>query len=70
MAWTQQDLTNIETAIASGALEVRYADRTVVYRSMKDLEIARAAIRQELFAQSGSVPIRQTRVWTDKGWGC
>lgn len=37
MAWTDADLTKVRKAIASGALTIRYADRTVTYRSLEDL---------------------------------
>jgi hypothetical protein len=48
MSWTRDDLTAIETAIASGMLSVTIAGRTVTYRSMADLRIARDLIRQSL----------------------
>lgn len=73
MAWTSQDLANVEAAIASGASSVTYADagggtRIVRYRSIAELENARAAIRQYLDSINGTIAIRQTRMWTDKGW--
>lgn len=44
--FTASDLAAIEAAIASGALRVEYNDRTVVYRSMKELLKAREVIRR------------------------
>ena len=35
--WTADDLAAIEAAIAKGVLRVEYNDRTVVYRSIKEL---------------------------------
>ena len=69
MAYTQQDLTNIQAAIASGALEIRFSDRTVTYRSVDDLLKAKNEIQNALNAQSGTKPIRTTRIETGSGWG-
>lgn len=46
--WTLDDLRTICAAIATGTLEVRYADRTIVYRSMGDLLKAKVVIEQYL----------------------
>ncbi len=46
--WTQDDLIAIEQAIASGASKVEYNDRTVVYRSVKELKEQRELIRRAL----------------------
>jgi len=48
MAFTQDDLTAIEEAIASGALEVEYNDRKVKYRSINELLKARDLIQKKL----------------------
>lgn len=37
MAWTQNDLTVLESAIAQGALTVKYADKEVTYRSLDEM---------------------------------
>ena len=48
MAWTTNDLTEINKAIASGTLNVKYADREVQYRSLEEMlkirEIGRAHV--------------------------
>ena len=64
-SWTQQHLDDLEAAIAEGALEVRYQDRTVVYRSLNDMLKTRDLIRQAL----GHVDRKGTRILTkfDKG---
>jgi hypothetical protein len=67
--WTGTDLARIDAAIASGVKEVRLANgRTVVYQSIDDLRKARTEILTYLGSQS-SPPVRQLRVFTDKGWG-
>lgn len=48
MAFSQDDLDKIEQAIASGALEVRYKDKSVKYNSLSDLLKARDLIKREL----------------------
>ena len=55
MAWSDTDLTAIETAIASGTLRVRYSDREVLYRDFDDLMAARQLIRGELYPPPGGV---------------
>ena len=35
--WNQRDLIAVETAIASGEIEVHYSDRSVRYRSVDEL---------------------------------
>lgn len=48
MAFTQTDLDNINTAIATGELSVEVNGRKVVYRSMDDLMKARGIIESDL----------------------
>ena len=48
MSYTTEDLAAIETAIKSGTLRVKYADREVEYRSLDDLFRIRTAIRSDL----------------------
>jgi len=48
MAWTQSDLDALEAAIASGASEVRYGDKSVRYQSTTAMIQARNLIRQSL----------------------
>lgn len=48
MAYTQDDLTAIETAIKSGALTVEYADKKVTYRSLAEMLRIRDIIRKAL----------------------
>jgi len=46
--FTTDDLTIINTAIASGQLEVRFRDRSVRYQSTNDMIKARDLIRADL----------------------
>lgn len=48
MAWTQADLDALNKSIASGTTSVRYADRTVQYRSLEEMMKIRALMRDEL----------------------
>jgi len=48
MAYTQQQLDDLEAAIAEGALEVQYEDRRVRYRSLEQMEAVRAKLRAAL----------------------
>lgn len=57
--FTQANLNTINEAIATGAMEVRFADRTIRYSSMSDLLKAQAVIKNSLNEQSGTVPVRQ-----------
>ena len=68
--FTVQDLAAINAAISSGATEVRFQDRTVRYRDMKDLILARTTIWNSLYpngAPNGQGGIRQIRMYTSKG---
>jgi len=53
MAYTQAHLDAVERAIARGEKTVRYADRTVEYRSVDELVQARDLIRTELTRAAG-----------------
>lgn len=48
MAWTQTDADNLKAAIAKGERSVTFADRTVVYRSVAEMQEALAMIEAEL----------------------
>lgn len=48
MAWTEDDLTKLEAAIAEGARRVRYSDKEVEYRTLREMKEIRDDIRAEL----------------------
>lgn len=62
MAYTKADLDIVERAIARGEKIVRYADRTVEYRTVDELVQARDLIRTELVATAGPRS-RVTRIY-------
>ena len=68
MAFTQADLDTINKAIGNGALEVRFADRTVTYRSMEELLKAKANIEAELSSAGTTPMVRQIRPIVTSGW--
>lgn len=57
--FTLTQLAAINTAIASGTLKVRYADKEVTYHSLTELMAARDLIRSELQA-SGALASSST----------
>ena len=65
--FTAASLVAIDKAIASGALTVRFQDRTVEYRSADELLKLRSLIKNWLALNSGTI-IRQSRVFSGKGW--
>ena len=48
MAFTTDQLTALETAIAQGALSVRFADRSITYNSYAEMIRLRDSMRSEL----------------------
>lgn len=52
MAYSQKDVDRIDRAIATGQLEVEYADRKVRYRSVRELREAKSEIVKELEANA------------------
>ena len=54
MSFTQKHLDAVEAAIARGERTVRYADRTVEYRTIDELLKARDQIRSSLVAATGA----------------
>ena len=52
MSFTQKHLDAVESAIARGEKTVRYADRTVEYRTVDELLKARDQIRTSLVASA------------------
>jgi hypothetical protein len=54
MAWTESDLESVNRAIRLGAVSVRYADRTVTYRSLDELRSIKREIEQALGVETPS----------------
>lgn len=67
MAFTTEQLEAVERAIASGSLQVRYADKMRVYRSLDELLRIRDIMRTSL-GVNGSGGTQQIRPVTKTGW--
>jgi hypothetical protein len=65
-----QWLEGIERALASPTLSVKYADKTIVYRSFEAMEQARQYLLRSLGKTESQMNGRpnQVRVVTDDGW--
>jgi hypothetical protein len=48
MAWTNDDLNNLQEAIGTGALEVQYTDKRVKYRSLDEMMRLLTLMKREL----------------------
>lgn len=68
MAWTQQDLDNLEAAIALGVLKAKQADQEVEYRSLADMERTRDLIRNALAAQEGKKTLKRRVSYYNSGF--
>ena len=73
MSFTQKHLDAVEAAIARGEKTVRYADRTVEYRTVEELQAAIREVRKSISQQASATglwpgPTRQIRVTTSKGF--
>jgi hypothetical protein len=65
MAYTSEQLTALEQALARGEKRVTLGDKTVEYRSVDELKAAIAEVRGALAAAQG-VRTRQIRLTTSK----
>ncbi len=61
MAFLASDLDAINAAIASGELTVSFSDRTVTYRSIKELIAARELIMADL-RENGILPKKKNKI--------
>ncbi len=73
MAYTEEQLTALEAALAKGEKRVTFGDKTVEYRSVEELKEAIRAIDRGLSAQAANTGLippapRQIRVITGKGF--
>lgn len=73
MAYTEEQLTALEAALAKGEKRVTFGDKTVEYRSVEELKEAISAVERGLSTQAahtGLIPPapRQIRVLTGKGF--
>jgi hypothetical protein len=73
MAYTEDQLTALEAALAKGEKRVTFGDKTVEYRSVEELKEAIRAVERGLAQQATNTgliapPLRQIRVVTGKGF--
>ena len=64
MAYTLDQLSALEEAIASGALRVRYSDREVTYQSLDAMRKLRAEMRQELGLSASGSGVRRVATFS------
>lgn len=63
MAYTNDDVTKLERAIAKGVLTVQYADRRVTYQSLESMRKLRQEMKDEIAATAGTPRRRTMRVF-------
>ena len=73
MAYTEDQRTALEAALAKGEKRVTFGDKTVEYRSVEELKEAIRAVERGLSAQAANTGLippapRQIRVLTGKGF--
>ena len=73
MAYTIEQLTALEAALAKGEKRVSFGDKTVEYRSVQELKEAMRAVERGLAEQAAATglvppPARQERVTTSNGF--
>ena len=68
MAYTEIQLQALESALAKGERRVTFADKTVEYRSVEELQAAIRTVESELARSAGAGRKRQIRVTTAKGF--
>lgn len=66
MAFSEEELTAIEKAIASGSLRVKYQDKEVEYRSLAEMNAIRNQIKLSL-ASANTDPLRRVVGIYDSG---
>lgn len=72
MAYSQDQLTALESALAKGERRVTFGDKTVEYRSVEELRVAMRDVRRGLLEQAQATGLwsgapRQIRLNTSKG---
>lgn len=72
MAYTPAHLEALQAALAKGERRVTFADKTVEYRSIEELQAAIRAVKRDLHEQAVATGLwpgapRQIRITTSKG---
>ena len=73
MAYTQEQLEALQTALAKGEKRVTFADKTVEYRTVDELKAAIREVQADLHRHAVDTGLwpqapRQIRVTTQKGF--
>jgi len=68
MTYTPADLDALQQALATGERRVSFADKTVGYRSVAELQAAIRTVPPALARDQGAAPARHIRVTTAKGF--
>lgn len=66
MAWTQEQLDELDKLIASGESSAAYGDRRLVYRSLEELRQIRDQVARQMQGGGGPREIR-TKAQFSKG---
>jgi hypothetical protein len=72
MAFTQENLDALETALAKGEKRVSFGDKSVEYRTIDELRLAIREVKRDLNEQAVGTGLwprapRQIRITTTKG---
>jgi hypothetical protein len=68
MTYTPADLEALQQALATGERRVTFADKTVEYRSVAELQAAIRTVVAALARDQGTAPARQIRITTSKAF--
>ena len=73
MAYTAEQLTALESALAKGERRVTLGDKSVEYRTVEELQEAIKEVKRDLYEQAAETGLwprapRQIRVTTRKGF--
>jgi hypothetical protein len=73
MAYTAEQLTALESALAKGERRVTLGDKSVEYRTVEELQEAIKEVKRDLYEQAAETGLwprapRQIRVTTSKGF--
>lgn len=73
MAYTAEQLTVLESALAKGERRVTLGDKSVEYRTVEELQEAIKEVKRDLYEQAADTGLwprapRQIRVTTRKGF--
>ena len=72
MAYSEEQVSALQSALAKGERRVTFADKTVEYRSVDELRMALREVQKGLFMQSAATGLwprapRQIQINTTKG---